>query len=519
MATIVDSLLITLGVDTKGVSEGMNRAEGKLETSAKNIISNILQPLAAALALGGAFKEYIKNGDALKTLSETLGESVENIDAWGQAVERQGGSAAGLQGTLTSLNSKMLEFSATGTSSALPVLSQMGVSARDANGGIKSSVDILQDLANVAHTMPVDRFKALSQSLGIDEGTINLLKKGGPAVQELINKQKALGVYTEKDAEIARQFTNTFKDLMQVFKSVNAIIMRVLVPPLTFMTEKLVTFVTFVKQHETFLNAVFAGLAAVITRVLVPAIVRMGAAMLANPLTWIFIAVMTAVLAVAAVVDDLITYIRGGESAFAGFWAMFGTGEEIAYALAQAWEFVKLAFAVLWDIVKYVFKTWLEYAKLVIGVVGDIISVLAGVGQAMYDGIGAAITWMVEAFKQAKQAIMAVIQPVIDVISSVKDGLASIPGVSDISDAAGNAWGATKNFFGGMFGGDEPTASTAMRAGGNTSTSNKTVTSTVSVGEVIVQTNATDAKGIANAITPALDNTFGNLAIVGNAGL
>ena len=146
MASVIDALMITLGVDSSGVQSGMAQAENTIAASAKNIMNNILAPLAAALALGSAFKEYLAGAQAAGNLATTLNENQEDIQAWAGAVERAGGDAASFEGSLLSLNSKMLEFAQTGTSSAAPALAQLGISARDSNGNIKSSIDILLNL-------------------------------------------------------------------------------------------------------------------------------------------------------------------------------------------------------------------------------------------------------------------------------------------------------------------------------------------------------------------------------------
>lgn len=77
--------------------------------------------------------------------------------------------------------------------------------------------------------------------------------------------------------------------------------------------------------------------AGILTALLLPAIIRMGRALLTNPLTWII--VLIGLLAVA--IDDLIVYMRGGKSQFAEFWRLFGTGAEISDKLAKLWDLIK----------------------------------------------------------------------------------------------------------------------------------------------------------------------------------
>lgn len=356
MASVIDALLITLGVDSSGVKSGMAQAENTIAASAKNIMNNILAPLAAALAIGSAFKEYLAGAQAVGNLANTLNENQEDMQAWAQAVERAGGDASAFEGSLVSLNSKMLEFAQTGTSSAAPALAQLGISARDSNGNIKSSIDIMQELARVADTMDPARFQALTSSLGIDSGTLLLLKQGSISVDELVARQKLLGVYTAEDSAIATKMGNAIKDLMQVLKSISTVIMRFVLPPLTWLTDKMVKFVLFIREHEVFLRAVISGIAAVLTAVLLPAMIKIGAAALANPLTWIFIAVAAAVLAVSLLIEDLYVYIKGGKSSLGEFWSMFGSGEEVAAKLSKAWAKLKEFFSSFLDVAVKNFK-------------------------------------------------------------------------------------------------------------------------------------------------------------------
>ena len=82
--------------------------------------------------------------------------------------------------------------------------------------------------------------------------------------------------------------------------------------------------------------------AGVIATALTPAIIRMTAALLANPLTW-FIAMLAMII---LLLDDFVTYMQGGKSEFEDFWKKLGTPEELKEKLGGVIEFIteKLAF-------------------------------------------------------------------------------------------------------------------------------------------------------------------------------
>lgn len=545
-ASVIDALLITLGVDSSGVKSGMAQAENTIAASAKNIMNNILAPLAAAFAIGSAFKEYISNAAAAGLLAETIGESAEDISAWAGAVDRAGGDAAAFEGTILSLNDKMLEFTTTGTSSIAPALSQLGISARNAGGDIKSSIDILEDLSRVASTMDNKRFTSLAHSLGIDNGTIMLLSKGSASVSELIERQKLLGVMSRQDAETAMLMKNAFKDLIQVLRSISTIIMQFVVPPLTFLTNKLVDFVLYIKEHEVFLRAVIAGIAAVLTGILLPALIKIGAAMLANPLTWIFIGIATAVLGVSLLIEDLFVYMQGGKSALAGFWSMFGSGQQISEKLSKIWVKIK-------DIFDKFLSTAIKNLKLLFKMIGSIVEIvltfashlgyIADIIKSIFTFDGQGLKDAFEGFLVSGEKIVDIFIRIIGYIKEAVLNLFDFLGIKEplmqffnwLDSIASAVFGKISGFVSGIadgfksfgsgivnfFTGDNKPSPAAALPAGAINNSGKTVSSTtsVSVGAITVTSPNADPKAVAAEIPAAMDNKYKNMAQAANSGV
>lgn len=545
-SSVIDALLITLGVDSSGVKSGMAQAENTIAQGAKNIMNNILAPLAAAFAIGSAFKEYISNAAAAGLLADTIGESAEDISAWAGAVDRAGGDAAAFEGTISSLNDKMLEFTTTGTSSIAPVLAQLGISARKAGGDIKSSIDILEDLSKIAGTMDNKRFTSLAQSLGIDNGTIMLLSKGSASVSELIERQKLLGVMSRQDAETAILMKNAFKDLLQVLRSISTIIMQFVVPPLTYLTNKLVDFVLYIREHEVFLRAVIAGIAAVLTAVLLPALIKIGAAMLANPLTWIFIGIAAAVLGVSLLIEDLFVYMQGGKSALAGFWATFGTGQQISEKLSKIWVKLKDIFSSLLSTAIKNFKILVKtvaslvdfvltlgsYLGYILNLIGSIFTFDGEGIKKAFEGLGVAADRMLQIIIRLggyiKEAVLnlfdflGVKEPLMQFFNWLDNIASAVFGkisgfLSSIIDGFKSFGSGIVNFFAD---GGSPSPAHALPAGA-INNNGKTVSSstTVSVGNITVTSPNADPKAVAAEIPAAMNNKYQNMAAVANAGV
>ena len=149
MPTIIDSLIITLGLDTSQMDaksktaikrlQDLEKESDSTEKSVKKIgkssestakgIDKLATAAASFLAIIGgtaALKHFvldsINSGAALDRLSKNLGLSVETISAWGNAVEQLGGSAKGLQGTMDLLSRSQTELRLTGQTAPHSIL-------------------------------------------------------------------------------------------------------------------------------------------------------------------------------------------------------------------------------------------------------------------------------------------------------------------------------------------------------------------------------------------------------------
>lgn len=379
MANIIDSLLITMGLDGSGVSKGMNEVEGTLASGVKNITTNILAPLAGAFAFGALLGNFTSTADALGKLSKSLRADTRDVKAWGDAVESVGGDASAFTATLAGIEEKLkaARFGRGGGEFRM-----FGLRVRDANGNLKTSVSVLEELARKADTLRPEKFELLAKKFGLDAGTIRFLQSGSKEVDNLVSKYKDLA-YTRKDAEIAREFNNTMGDLNKTFQAAAAVAMRILVPALTLIGDKAAFLVNFLRKHETFAVAFFLGIAAVILYALLPAITAAATAawtMIAPFLPFIAIAALLALL-----INSLWVYINGGKSALSDFFAIIGTGEEISAALAEAWEDLKAIGTALWKGLKSAAQLFFSY-------------------------FGGAIQPLVNSFKNALRTIKALFQ-------------------------------------------------------------------------------------------------------------
>lgn len=336
----IDELVISLGLDPRGVKDGMNKAEGMIQSGLSkigNLVKNIAAPIAGAFAVGALFDSYVNGADAVGKLSTALGVGVEDMQAWGEATKRAGGTVEGFYSSLGAMNEKVQEYAKFGEGEGKKIFESLGIAVKDAGGNVRDTTAIMADLAEKAESMDKAQFAGIAKKLGIDQGTIMLLQQGRQALDEAILRQKELRVYTKQDAEISAKFNDTVADLWQTMKGGSAILLRMIVPAITKFIEWITKGVKFMHEHEKFVQIFFVGLATAITTFALPALAKLAVAAATNPFTLM----IAGAAALALVLEDLYVWMNGGKAAFGDFWSKFGTPEEVKASIENLFEILQ----------------------------------------------------------------------------------------------------------------------------------------------------------------------------------
>ena len=181
-------------------------------------------------------------------------------------------------------------------------------------------------------------------------------------LEEWRYKRAMLARVTREDIDLYKKCREGVVKFNIAMADLSAKIVREFHPAIKMGVDILNRFSGWVKENEHNITRFFMVAAGVITAVFIPALVKMGLALLWNPLTGLIIALGVLIL----VLDDLITYARGGRSAFAEFWAKFGTPEEVKQKLIAFLEKCK--------------KLLADYLPLIVKIVGALLGLSAARG-------------------------------------------------------------------------------------------------------------------------------------------
>lgn len=259
MTTVVDTLVVELGLDPSKFSEGANQAlealrkmQLQLEQGGKDVdaqgqkLTNLFSTLKrealvfTAALFGGAgvkaFVEHITTADAsVGRLTRTMNMSAEEISSWQGVARRMGGTAEGIAGTMQGLTDEVQNFALTGQSRLLPVFNALNISMKDNAGNWKNAGDLLLDINHAVQGMDPARARSLMLGLGLDSATINALLQGEQALRRMKEDQRALNVTTGENAKQAEAMAKAWSEAEQSAESFGRKLLNTVSPVLTFL--------------------------------------------------------------------------------------------------------------------------------------------------------------------------------------------------------------------------------------------------------------------------------------------
>ena len=451
MASLIETFGILFESDADDVKKGVNDAEDAAEDlesklddvdktaeelgeSFLDIISSAKGAIAGIVGFGalvGGVLNAAQMTDEVGKFSETLGLNVEDVGAWSEAVARSGGDVNSFRGSIQSLTSQLTDFALTGGGPAADVLARIGVNATNSGGKVKSAFDILPELADrFSQLSKADSF-AFGQKLGLDQGTILLLQQGRVAVENLVDRQKKLGVATQEDYLIAAKFNDQWDDTKQVFNSLFVTVGTTVLPGLASILGLVQDMVFFLADNSDLVVGFFVGAGVAILSYYLPAI---GAAA-ASTLIAIapFLTAAAAVLAIGAafalIYDDIQSFIKGNDSIVGRIADKYPAIGELVKGLIVIFKGLFEIIMALGGVLADVFTTSLgtiltvldELVGAVLSAINAMLGGFTGLGDGMESTIKSAVDSIIDLIKSAGGVVTDFLDSISDAASGISD--------------------------------------------------------------------------------------------------
>lgn len=510
---------------TKKFDEQLGRTDEHVRAAGEKIVETFTEVGVAIVAafsverLGEFLHETLEINAALQDTSERLGLAVEDLASLQSIGKRFGGSAEGVIGTIDFLNKGLEDIAVKGTSRLKPFFDELKINALDAHGKVKPVVEIIKELSDAFSHHTAQERSGLAERFGIDQGLLLAMAEGRRGLEDLIQRQKELGVTTERDAELADIFEKKLDDLQVVFHHVGNVLLSGVLPALTAVVDRVTEFVVFLRSHENLVTGFFIGIGTVISAVYLPAIVRAAIATLAFIAEWLLIPAMIAavVAALAFLYDDVMAFLNGQKSVIGELtkrWPIVGeVVREVAKGVGEAFEWLLGAMKGSINLGISLFNLLVSAISTGSKFISNLFKGLAAVSNEFWQGFAKAFPLWAEGLKGIGKLLEWIVGLMakaltwfgklgFDAVQKLPKALDKWAGNIDAAATSLNPGGTHLAMIGAGQGYLATAAATPLGSVSNTAiggrTSSKNVT--VKVDKIEVQTQATDAQGVAGAV-------------------
>ena len=388
------------GLDDLGSSA---REAGKELDEAGNRGSDGFERMRGTLAkvvgiIGGiAFLKDQLSGyaDAVKDVEEgskALGMDIKTFQGWQSAAREVGLESKELVELIGDVGDKMQDAVLHDSGPFKDAMEDMGLSLQGVKDGAITSSDMLLRLSKTVETLSADKGNALLRQYGFQPETIKLIMLGEQKLKDLIKTGKEKAWIDQKDIETAAKQRKALQEMSMGWQKAAAAFVGIVSPAISVVAKVLAKLFELIEENKQFVIIAFTTFATIIGVVMRGALMKMAEA------AWAAMAPLTPFLliagALALVIDDLITYIQGGESAFGDFWKMFGEGDELGERFKSLWEGIKNVLESVGAALKAVAKFFILIFSLTgQGVVKAVEGIWKGVTK-LYDVLRSMLDWV-----------------------------------------------------------------------------------------------------------------------------
>lgn len=301
------------------------------------MIGGVIAAGSVAMAIQRTADKFNDLGDVVSRVGNT---TVEDLDRLGYVADLTGSDAATATASFENLSQTIGE-AAQGIGRGAVVFQKLGLSAKDAQGNVKTTTQVLDEVKEKIKDLSKSEQSAYIQRLGLDKTLIGMLTSDTTEIVDQYNKRtKALGINVDEAAELGAKYNDAIKITKRGFDDIiTAFVLRVL-PSITTAIERVSKLIDvnagLIKSYvEPIAAAVSIGADLVtgfitgvgkLFKVLGKWPVYIGAVTIAwkllnavfkaSPIGRIITLVMGLVTAIGLLIDDYETWKEGGKSFF-----------------------------------------------------------------------------------------------------------------------------------------------------------------------------------------------------------
>ena len=507
------------------------KSQNELADKCKSFGALMAVPLGGAFAtvaatVKGSISTFTDYASAAQDAATKVGGTARDIQRYGYAAKMSGSSQEELNACL-GIFSKNLANAVQGKNKTLVnVFKQLGISMTDANGKMRTTTELLPDIANAMRSQATESQKAYIATQLFGRGgqsLIQMLEGGAEGLNALTAEAERMGIVVDQDGvDSAKAFGDNLDrlkfSLLGVSLSIGQHIIPIIEPMINAFREWIITnremiataivdycrefaetlkqidfkalvttMIDFVKQCNSIfkalgglktvaivVSAIFASklltsIFGIVSAVgaLTKAVWSLGVALLSTPVGWIIAVIAVIIGALVALWyywDDVVAFFKAGWDLLIQVFQK--AVDWLKSNFTDEWNACAKAITWYWEFVKSFYGTLWDgicgYFKWAWGVIKEIANFICGIPQA----ISSAFDGLVSFFKEVWDGIYnTFFKPFADMYDNIAGKIDTVKGWgSKVGDTVSSAWDSAKNVIG--LGSDEK-LTTAQAVQGN----------------------------------------------------
>lgn len=507
--------VVSLGKDILVVADSTEHLNVRVETFL-GICKKLAKPVGIAASVIGLLGtsiygtlKYAQEGAQMSSLVKQSGIASEKFQALANASKKYGGSVEDTAKSLSVLGTNLRDVQKGGDGNGLKnVFSAFNINP----AGIKSMDDFFNVIAGRMESLSSDAEKMdFGKALGLDPAMIEVFCDGIGSMNKELEDSKKYQLFTPKDMERASELTGYLADIGLGVEKIASGIAHYLLPILTPIFKLVKGIIDFVVDNSEMMQLVLITLVCLAVATLIP----MSNVIVASLTSSYFVLglLITGLLVLYWVIGQFIKWLKGEKSIFDKWFGDFETfktgiisgfeqiGKNISDFCKKLAKKIKDIFFVIVDSVKLVLKKLLDYLP-------DWLSSFLKNGGSiglLVKGIGAINERRKESAKNGSHA----------------NGLGYVPFdgyMAELHKGESVLTSSETNALSGLMLGKRAIAETSdvpiasMSLGSiNGAYSNNNSTRNFTIGDITIQTAATDADGIASELMQSIKMAFNGL--------
>lgn len=331
LADSIDALNETLGgvnETLKGTREQQKKAKEQSDSFTKSInnatkaLAGLFTTIFMSTGLTKLIEDTARSNDQLNFLSKNLGMNATQVKRWQGAAELSGGSAEGMASSMANLNKSLWDLVTVGDTSILPYFNALNVGVVKSNGELRNLDDILLDVADSLSQMSRPQAYNFAKNMGFDEGTINMLLQGRQEMERQLALQKDIVVSSEQELEISRQLQQQNALVGMQWDGLKTLLGNYLIPYALKLSATVTGFLGYLNKNRDTAIFIFKALGTVIGVTLIPVVLKAATAFVG---LFGAIGLLPALLLLLGaslwmLYDDFKKWKEGGESLLGEYW-------------------------------------------------------------------------------------------------------------------------------------------------------------------------------------------------------